>query len=145
MDTAYLHLLTNHVPILGTFFGVFLLLIAYFKPQLQTAFSAYVLMIMSGIGGLIAYFSGEGAEEKLEEMASYTAQIHERIHLHEEMAENTFIFIILLTAVSLLGLWSHFAKWEKTKQIQLAILITGLIAFILFAFTGYLGGFISHD
>jgi uncharacterized membrane protein len=141
MSLAYFHLLSNHVPILGSLFGVLLLLIAYLKPSLQTAFSAYLIMLISGIGGLIAYFTGEAAEEHIEHLSS----LHDRIHIHEEMAENTLIFIFLLTAASLLGLWANHAKWEKAKQIQLAILIIGVIAFILFAFTGYLGGYIRHD
>jgi uncharacterized membrane protein len=60
------------------------------------------------------------------------------------MAENTLIFIFLLTAASIIGLWSNHAKWEKAKQIQMFIMIVGVIAFILFAFTGYLGGHIRH-
>jgi len=141
MSLAYIHLLSNHLPIVGSLFGVLLLFVGYFKPSLQTAFSAYFLMVISGIGGFIAYFTGEAAEEHVEELPSIS---HNLIHLHEEMAENTLIFIFLLTAAALLGLWSQQAKWEKAKQIQLFVMIVGIIAFILFAFTGYLGGHIRH-
>jgi uncharacterized membrane protein len=141
MSLAYIHLLSNHLPILGSLFGVLLLFIGYFKPSLQTAFSAYFLMVISGIGGFIAYFTGEAAEEHVEELPGIS---HNLIHLHEEMAENTLIFIFLLTAAALLGLWSQQAKWEKAKQIQLFEMVVGIIAFILFAFTGYLGGHIRH-
>jgi uncharacterized membrane protein len=141
MSLAYIHLLSNHLPILGSLFGVLLLFIGYFKPSLQTAFSAYFLMVISGLGGFIAYFTGEAAEEHVEGLPGIS---HNLIHLHEEMAENTLIFIFLLTAAALLGLWSQQAKWEKAKQIQLFVMIVGIIAFILFAFTGYLGGHIRH-
>jgi uncharacterized membrane protein len=141
MNLAYIHLLTNHLPILGSIFGVLLLFIAYFKPQLHTAFSAYLLLLISGIGGMLAYFTGEAAEEHVEHLPGISENL---IHLHEEMAENTLIFIFLLTAASIIGLWSNHAKWEKAKQIQLFIMIVGIIAFILFAFTGYLGGHIRH-
>lgn len=141
MSLAYIHLLSNHLPILGSLFGVLLLFIGYFKPSLQTAFSAYFLMVISGLGGFIAYFTGEAAEEHVEEFPGIS---HNLIHLHEEMAENTLIFIFLLKAAALLGLWSQQAKWEKAKQIQLFVMIVGIIAFILFAFTGYLGGHIRH-
>ena len=68
MNLAYIHLLTNHLPILGSIFGVLLLFIAYFKPQLHTAFSAYLLLLISGVGGMLAYFTGEAAEEHVEQV-----------------------------------------------------------------------------
>lgn len=138
---AYIHLLSNHLPILGSLFGVLLLAIAFLKPQFHTTFSAYLLLLISGIGGLVAYFSGEDAEEHVEHIRGIS---HKVIHLHEEMAENTLIFIFLLTAAAVLGLWAERAEWSSRKKIALGTLVIGIIAFILFAFTGYLGGHIRH-
>lgn len=139
---AYLHLLSNHLPILGTLFGVLLLAIAFFKPQLQTTISAYILLVISGIGGMVAYFSGDDAEEHVEYIGGIS---HKVIHLHEEMAENTLFFIFLLTAIAIVGLWAEHAQWSSSKKIALGALVIGIIAFVLFAFTGYLGGHIRHD
>lgn len=139
---AYLHLLSNHLPILGTLFGVLLLAIAFFKPQLQTTISAYILLVISGIGGMVAYFSGDDAEEHVEYIGGIS---HKVIHLHEEMAENTLFFIFLLTAIAIVGLWAERAQWPSSKKIALGALVIGIIAFVLFAFTGYLGGHIRHD
>jgi uncharacterized membrane protein len=69
---------------------------------------------------------------------------HKVIHIHEEMAENSLFFIFLLTATAIVGLWAERAKWESTKKIELFALVVGIVAFILFAFTGYLGGHIRH-
>ena len=60
------------------------------------------------------------------------------------MAENSLIFIFLLTAAAIIGLWAERAKWESAKKIEMATLVIGIVAFILFAFTGYLGGHIRH-
>ena len=138
---AYLHLLSNHFPILGSLFGIFLLLIAILNTSLKTTLSAYIIMLVSGIGGIVAYFTGEPAEESIEHVKGIS---HKLIHVHEEMAENSLIFIFLLTAVSIIGLWAERAQWESAKKIEMTALVIGIVAFILFAFTGFLGGHIRH-
>jgi uncharacterized membrane protein len=138
---AYLHLLSNHFPILGSLFGILLLVIALLKSNLKTTLSAYIILLMSGIGGIVAYFTGEPAEESIEHVKGIS---HKLIHVHEEMAENSLIFIFLLTAAAIIGLWAERAKWESAKKIEMATLVIGIVAFILFAFTGYLGGHIRH-
>jgi len=138
---AYLHLLSNHVPILGSLFGVLLLVVALVKPNLNTTLSAYLILLVSGLGGIVAYFTGEPAEESIEHVAGIS---HKLIHVHEEMAENALIFVFLLTAAAVVGLWAERAQWKSAKKIERFTLVVGIIAFILFAFTGYLGGHIRH-
>jgi uncharacterized membrane protein len=138
---AYLHLLSNHFPILGSLFGVLLLVVALVKPNLHTTLSAYLILLVSGIGGILAYFTGEPAEESIEHVAGIS---HKLIHVHEEMAENALIFVFLLTAAAVVGLWAERAQWKNAKKIERFTLVVGIIAFILFAFTGYLGGHIRH-
>jgi uncharacterized membrane protein len=138
---AYLHLLSNHFPILGSLFGVLLLVIALVKPNMNTTLSAYLILLLGGIGGFIAYFTGEPAEESVEHVPGIS---HKLIHVHEEMAENALIFVFLLTAAAVVGLWAERAQWKNAKNIERFTLVIGIIAFILFAFTGYLGGHIRH-
>jgi uncharacterized membrane protein len=138
---AYLHLLSNHVPILGSLFGVLLLVVALVKPNFNTTLSAYLILLVSGIGGIVAYFTGEPAEESVEHVPGIS---HKLIHVHEEMAENALIFVFLLTAAAVVGLWAERAQWKNAKKIERFTLVIGIIAFILFAFTGYLGGHIRH-
>ena len=138
---AYLHLLSNHFPILGSLFGVLLLVVALVKPNLNTTLSAYLILLVSGIGGIVAYFTGEPAEESIEHVAGIS---HKLIHVHEEMAENALIFVFLLTAAAVVGLWAERAQWKSARKIERFTLVIGIIAFILFAFTGYLGGHIRH-
>jgi uncharacterized membrane protein len=138
---AYLHLLSNHVPILGSLFGVLLLVVALVKPNLNTTLSAYLILLLSGIGGIVAYFTGEPAEESVEHIPGIS---HKLIHVHEEMAENALIFVFLLTAAAVVGLWAERAQWKSARKIERLTLVIGIIAFILFAFTGYLGGHIRH-
>jgi uncharacterized membrane protein len=138
---AYLHLLSNHFPILGSLFGVLLLVVALIKPNLNTTLSAYLILLVSGIGGFVAYFTGEPAEESIEHVPGIS---HKLIHVHEEMAENALIFVFLMTAAAVVGLWAERAQWNSAKKIERFTLVVGIIAFILFAFTGYLGGHIRH-
>ncbi|MEN9698948.1 MAG: hypothetical protein RLZZ301_146 [Bacteroidota bacterium] len=141
MSLAYLHLLTNHLPILGVMFAVLLLVFAVINKQQNTTFSAYLIMLVAGIGGIIAYFTGEAAEESVEHLPGISEKI---IHLHEEMAENVLLLIFLLTASSVLGIWAHVSGSRYAKKFETYMLVLGIICFVLFAFTGYLGGHIRH-
>lgn len=138
---ANLHLLSNHFPVLGSLFGIVLLVLAVLKPDLKTTVSAYIILLISGIGGVLAFFTGEAAEERLEHTKGIS---HKVIHIHEEMAENALFFIFLLTAAAVIGLWAERAQWKSAKRIERFTLVIGIIAFILFAFTSYLGGHIQH-
>jgi hypothetical protein len=56
-----------------------------------TVYTAYAVLIASAIGGLVTYFTGEGAEETVESIAGISEAAIEQ---HEELAFFGFIGII---------------------------------------------------
>jgi len=138
---AYLHLLSNHVPILGSLFGVLLLVVALVKPNLHTTLSAYLILLVSGIGGIVAYFTGEPAEESIEHVAGIS---HKLIHVHEEMAEKLAIVLYLLGIVSIVGLYTNFKKNTKANLVSYLTVVIAAIGVFLGQKTGTTGGEIRH-
>src|SRR5688500_18663016 len=84
VNAAHLHLLVNHLPILGTFFGLALLLAALLRRSGELRVAALVTLVLVGAAAQVAVRSGERAEGLVEELDGVAeADIHE----HEEQAE----------------------------------------------------------
>jgi uncharacterized membrane protein YphA (DoxX/SURF4 family) len=141
MDQTHLHLITNHLAIIGTLFAGIVLLIGLLSNTVQTRIAAFILMLISSIGGYITYQTGDEAEETVEQMKNISEHIIEQ---HEEFAEKAFWFIILLFIASLFGLYAGKKNLRSEKKISWIILLICFVGFAVFAWTSYLGGQIMH-
>ena len=84
MNEAHLHMVVNHFPIIGTIFGLGILIAGIVLKNKTIKNTAYCLFIVAAVFAAISMGTGEGAEEMVEDMPSVGKQI---IHEHEEMAE----------------------------------------------------------
>lgn len=140
MSGTHLHLLVNHVPIIGAFFALALLLVSFRYGREVLQRTALVLLMVVGIASGVAKLTGDPAEDGVRGMPGVTrAAIHE----HEEMADKAFIAAVAL------GLFSTAAlvRWRKSLMPQGAVLtaVAGTIVVSgLMAYTGLLGGQIRH-
>ncbi len=142
MSSVHLHLLTTHLPIIGSILGAFVLGYGKWSRSNHTKIAAYFLFIISAIGTGIVYLTGEGAEEAVENLPGIAESIIEQ---HEDFAMYALVSLIVL------GLWSIVALYltvKKTGLVNMAstvALFISLIGFALVARTGYLGGQIRHS
>jgi uncharacterized membrane protein len=112
MNELHLHLLFNHFPIMGAFFGLLIVTTGMFMGNSTVKRTGYVLLVATALFTLPAFFTGEGAEEILEELPGMS---HNLIHEHEEMAEKLALVLYVLAGISLLGLYLNFKKHAKSK------------------------------
>lgn len=141
MDQTHIHLLITHLPIFGSILGAIVLGYGLWKRSPQTLNASYLLLIISSVGGGIAYQTGEAAEEAAETLQGV---LKHSIHEHEEAGELAIIFIIALGVLALISLvlsWRHSTLTYTAAWITLA---AALLTFALTARTGYLGGQIRH-
>lgn len=141
MDQTHIHLLITHLPIFGSILGGLVLAHGLWTKSNQTKIAAYNLFIISALGAGIAYLTGEGAEEKVENIQGVAETI---IKQHEEFALFALIALIILGVASIVGLFLTLRKSSLTKLTAVLILFISLISFGLVARTGYLGGQIRH-
>lgn len=143
MDAAHIHLLANHFPILGSVFG--LLVLAYSltlrNPSQPVRTAAYLILIVSAAGALVANASGEGAEEAVEHLPGV---IHDAIEAHEDAAPFAVAASALAGALSLAGIAAGILKPAWGGRLALATALAALFAFAASARTGWLGGKIRH-
>lgn len=141
MNQTHIHLLITHLPIFGSILGGLVLAHGLWTKSSQTKIAAYNLFILSAIGATIAYFTGEGAEESIENIQGVATNMIEE---HEESALVALISLIALGVASIGALFITLKNSDFTKNAAIVILFLSLISFGLVARTGYLGGQIRH-
>jgi len=141
MNQTHIHLLITHLPIFGSILGALVLIHGLGVKSNQTIIAAYYLFILSAIGAAIAYFTGEAAEETVEDFAGV---LESSIKTHEDFAIYALVSLILLGLLSLLGLIFTFKNSTFIRSMAFCVLFVSLVSFGLVARTGYLGGQIRH-
>lgn len=141
MNDAHLHLVVNHFPIIGTIFGLGILITGMIVKNNTLKNTAYILFAVAAIFAAFSMGTGEGAEELVEDMPNIGHQI---IHEHEEIAEK---FAIVMYATGFFGLVSLFASYKKYRFATVFSYITlalALVAGVLTKIVGTTGGEIRH-
>ena len=141
MNLAHLHLLINHLPIIGSVLGSFVLAYGLYTKSSETKSAAYYLLILSTLGAIIAYLTGEPAEETVENIQGISKAM---IHQHEDFAGFSLAVLCLTGVLSLMGLYVIFMKKIWSVKLAKLILFLSLISFVLFSITGFYGGQIRH-
>ena len=141
MDQTHLHLLINHLPIFGSILGGIVLAHGLWTKSNQTKIAAYNLLMISSIGAVIAYMTGEAAEESVENIQGVSKNLIEQ---HEEIAVVSLVALIILGVVSFIGLFLTLRKSPLTRIVATITFIISLISFGLIGRTGYIGGQIRH-
>ncbi len=141
MSQAHLHLLITHLPIVGSILGTLVLIYGLWAKSKDTTLAAYYLLIISSLGSVIAYLTGEAAEESVENIQGVAESAIEQ---HEEFALIGFVALIVLGCFALLGVFLTLKKSAWNNKTAWLTLFIGFISFGLIAWTGYLGGQIRH-
>ncbi len=141
MNDAHLHMVVNHFPIIGTIFGLGILLAGIFMKNNVIKSVAYILFVVAGIFAAVSMATGEGAEEIAEKLPSVTDQI---IHEHEEMAEKLAIVLYALGLVSLIGLYLNFINHAKASIVSYFAMVIAIVGVFVGKQAGTTGGEIRH-
>ena len=135
------HLMLNHLPVLGVPFGFGLLAFALATRREETLRVGLGVLVLAAIAAGIVYLSGGAAEEVVEEAARVPEAVIER---HEEAAELAAIAAGALGLFALVGLLvsrsRSLPRWFGMGTVIGALLVSGLMAW-----TANLGGKVGHE
>jgi uncharacterized membrane protein len=140
MNWAHIHLLLNHVPVLGTVFGLGLLAYAITRRSDPLKRAAFNMFVAVALVALPVYFTGEPAEEVVEE----TPVSQVTIDAHEDSALMSLIGVEVLGVVALAGLVIARRGRPVSPKITGLTLAVSLATAIAMAWTANLGGRIRH-
>ncbi|WP_022836298.1 hypothetical protein [Salisaeta longa] len=138
---AHLHLMVNHLPILGTLFGALGLAYGLLRAQAAVQRAALGLLVIAALGGVAAYYSGESAEDIVEGLAGVS---HAWIEAHESTGEYTIYAGVATGLLALLTLWMSRGRELLHRGLVVTTLVLSLGTFGLAAYAANQGGKISH-
>lgn len=141
MNPTHIHLVITHLPIYGAFLGALVLVWGLLSRSVSTKVAAYGILLIASLGAVIAFLTGEEAEETAERIAGISKTA---LEAHEHFADNAYVAFLVLGVASLLAIWITYrlARWART--VAWLMLLLAVVAFGLAARTGYLGGQIRH-
>jgi hypothetical protein len=142
MNLAHLHLLLNHIPVLGVALGLVVLAGAAVRHHTFLARCALVLFIVSALVAIPTYFTGEPAEDLVEGAAG---DIETWVEPHEESALVSLGLVETLGVLSLIGLWMGRGRPALPRGVLGLTLVAAAIAAGSLAWTANLGGQIRHS
>lgn len=146
MNSAHIHLLLNHWPILGTFIALGLFLGSLIAAQDSLKEASLALFAFIALMAIPAYMSGNLAQAVLKEMPEVSMDL---IQTHQGTALFALIFMEITGALSLIGLWQYSlgkkseihrpARWNVAAVLVFSLMTAGLMTI-----TGTTGGEIRH-
>jgi hypothetical protein len=141
MNTAHVHLLLNHLPVMGTVIGILLLALARIRRSdelLRASLGLYVLLAASAV---VVYLTGDGAEDLVERLPDVSKPLIEQ---HEEAALAATIALGIYGVAGAIALivarGRALPRWAASAALVLALIPGGLMAW-----TANLGGQIRHS
>lgn len=140
MNAAHLHLLINHLPVIGTLFALLLLAYGLGRGKEDVVKASLWALVIAAVAGAAAYLTGEPAEEVVERVGGVSETLIER---HEEAALWATIGTGLVGLFALAGLLLHRGR-EVSRGFGAVALAATLFVVGGMAWTANLGGQIRH-
>lgn len=151
-DIAYLHVVINHLPIMGVPIGLGLLLLALWQRDAAVARAALLVLIGMGLVTIAVYLTGKGGEDFIEHLPGRS---HEAIEAHEDMATNALGYVLIM-AVAAVFAWLRLGGLSalgrrpapaappfQSTMLWIMVLAAAIVSVVL-GYTGKLGGRIAH-
>ena len=140
MSGAHIHLLLNHIPVIGIFIGLVVFALGVWRRNDSWTRLALGLFAAVALVALATMLTGESAEEAVEQLPGVSESL---IGTHEDAAKLAAIGAYVLGAISLAALiWVRRRPLPRTLTVMVlpvVLLVSGLMAY-----TANLGGQIRH-
>lgn len=141
MNPAYLHLVLNHLPVLGTWFGLLLLSAGFLCKSNDLKRASLVTFVLCALVAIPVFLTGEPAEATVDGLPGISEGL---VEAHEATAKISLILVELLGLVALLCLVLLHRGTRAASRVLLGAWGLALLTGGLFVYTAKLGGQIRH-
>lgn len=141
IDAAHLHLMLNHLPVIGAPILLLLLTIGLVRGPRELVTVALALVVGLAAAGAVVYLTGEPAEDLIKQAPWFPDALAET---HEESAAVALVVVLATGALSVGALVFRRRMWGGR---WLPRLVWGALAVstLLLGWTAWSGGQIRHD
>jgi hypothetical protein len=140
---AHFHLVVNDIPILGFFFAsVFLIASISTKGRDSWARAALLTLIISFIGMILAFFSGDPALKVIDGQPQTSARALTQHHVRGLVAVG---FVLVTIAIAIVAqVKARKAGGSYPRNLLILLLVASILSAAALAWTGQAGGRINH-
>lgn len=140
MNLAHIHLILNHVPVIGIPVALaFLVYGIYIKNEPSQRFALLVLIGLAAVV-LPVYFTGEPAEEVVEHLPGVAESF---IEAHEDAAIYSLVLTLMSGAAAFIALWCQ-KDPKKSRILNFGVMGIASLAVLSLLYTANLGGKVRH-
>lgn len=140
MNSSQIHLALTHVPVILSFLGSVILIVALIRKNNSLTKTSFSIFIAAGLFVIPVYLTGEGTEEVVENLPGVSEAI---ISKHEQFANISLAVVLISAIVSMVGLILY-NRFSIIKTIKHIVLFFAFGSAITMAKTAHLGGQIRH-
>ncbi|BCL78564.1 hypothetical protein ccbrp13_10290 [Ktedonobacteria bacterium brp13] len=144
LNTAHIHLLLNHFPILGSIIitGLFIVALIFRNTFLQKV----SLWFLAGIAVItaITFQTGSGAEQAVLSLNMPQVVSLSALQSHKQMADVGLVLMFFTGAISLGSAVFYRNKPALPRPLLVLMLVILLVNVGVFTYVSYLGGMIMH-
>lgn len=141
MNAAYLHVASNHIPVIAMPLAFVVLAYGVVRKNLEITRLGFGIVIATALITIFVNLTGDPAEHVILGLQGIQRA---DIHAHEEAAEAVFAATEVVGALALLSLWLT-RKGFYSKPAALLVLFGSLLTSVGFAKVAHLGGLIRHS
>ena len=140
VNAAHLHLALNHIPVVGAGLGTVLLILGLLLKRNEWIKASWAVFIIAALIAIPTYFSGNEAEELVEDMAGISEPL---IESHAEIGFYALLAVESLGSLALLA-WIVSRKRGMVPLLTNLTLVLSFFTAALLGYTANLGGMIRH-
>lgn len=141
LNAAHIHLLLNHLPIIGTLVGLLLLAGAFFRRSDELKRVSFIAFVITALITIPVYLTGEPAANIVEKLPDVTEAL---VDTHKDAATTSFVAVGILGVVALWGLWRYRRADLIPQRFVILLLAMSVVVTGLMMWTGFLGGQVRH-
>jgi hypothetical protein len=141
LDWTHIHLMINHVPVIGLAVPIAFLLIDRVRKNRKLEWLSLQMFVVFALLTIPVYLTGSPASHKMREVPGISLEI---IHRHSNAADFAFWTLEGLGALSLWTLYKFRSSAAVPPRLTAALLALALTALGLMIWTANLGGKIRH-
>ncbi len=152
---VHLHLLLNHLPVVGSIASVMLLLYAMLRRNAELKRTALLAFVITALTAFATDYTGDGAEHVARQIPGINRKLIEE---HSDAGDAAMDVSIAAGAIALVGLILAWTKkgdeqtigdyvqhhHEPKQWVIIATLVVGLISIYFVSVAAYKGGLIRH-
>ena len=140
MNYAHLHLLLNHIPVIGTLIALGLFLVSFFgKSNEDLRRTSNILFATIALFTIPTFMTGFASQSKVKGPG-----VDDLIRRHESSALLSVWFMLITGTLALVGLWKSQTTKQPPRWNVIAALIFSLLTVVLISRTSNTGGDVRH-